>query len=123
VPVTFRTDILSTTGLLAMPLLLPSLLSSSLESPLVTDRGLCTLFLDPSAEPLQALDSDVLEPLCTLSLTSGTRSLPSAPRFTIERSRRCDVDMVAGNECADVGDVGTDPEWADERDSDRRLND
>jgi len=50
-------------------------LSSSLS--LVTESGLRALHAEVAeVGPLHVLESDVLEALCILSLTSGTRSLP-----------------------------------------------
>jgi hypothetical protein len=42
--------------------------------PLVTESGLRALHAEVG--PLEVLESDALEALCILSLTSGTKSLP-----------------------------------------------
>ena len=61
-------------------------MSSSLS--LGPERGLQTLRRElVEADPLQTLLREALDPLCTFSLTSGTRSLPSAARWRMERSR------------------------------------
>jgi hypothetical protein len=59
-------------------------LSSSLS--LVTESGLRALPPD-EVGPLHVVESDAVELLCTLSLTLGTRSLPSIPGGRRERSR------------------------------------
>jgi hypothetical protein len=77
--------------------------SSSLS--LVADKGLLTLLLELDVVgPLHALESEPLEPLWTLSLTSGTRSLPWAPGWRRDRSR---LGERAGKERVDeAGDAG-----------------
>ena len=59
-------------------------LSASLS--LVTESGLRTLHV-VEVGPLQVLESDALEPLCSLSLTSGTKSLPWTAGGKSARSR------------------------------------
>ena len=74
---------------------LPIDLSSSLS--LVTESG-----LRDEVVPLHVVESDAVELLCTLSLTLGTRSLPSIPGGRRERSR-------LGGDCegeAEVKEVG-----------------
>jgi len=67
-------------------------LSASLS--LVTESGLRTLHV---VVPLHVLESDALEPLCSLSLTSGTKSLPwtaggRSARSRLGRDRETDWD-------------------------------
>ena len=89
--------------------------SSSLS--LVIERGLRAL-LCAEVVPLQLLESDALELLCTLSFTSGTKSLPSIPGGRRARSR------LVGDWEMDVGDVGVAVEgWKEVRESDLCWND
>ena len=82
---------------------------------LVTERGLRALLL-LELGPDHALDKEELEALWTFILTSGTRSLPSAPGWSNERSRFCGE--VEGKGFEDCGG-----EYKDTRDSDLRLKD
>ena len=75
-------------------------LSSSLS--LVTDSRLRAL-LD-EVGPLHVVESDAIELLCTLSLTLGTKSVPSIPGGRRERSR-LGGDWEAGAEAEEVGVV------------------
>jgi hypothetical protein len=71
-------------------------------------KGLRTLWLlrelaDDDAAPLQRLESDVPLLLWTFILTSGTRSLPSAPFGTRERC----LGEGSGSECVEAADEAT----------------
>jgi hypothetical protein len=77
-------------------------LSASLS--LVTESGLRALHAEVG--PLHVLESDALEPLCILSLTSGTKSLPWTAGGRSARSRLGgdrETDWVSGEETS-VGD-------------------
>ena len=79
-------------------------LSASLS--LVTESGLGTLHVVVEVGPLQVLESDALEPLCSLSLTSGTKSLPWTAGGKSARSRfGRDRETDSGEE-ASVGEDG-----------------
>jgi hypothetical protein len=62
-----------------------SLALSSASLSLVTESGLRALLA--GVGPLEVLESDALEQLCTLSLKSGTSSLPWIARGRRVRSR------------------------------------
>jgi hypothetical protein len=80
--------------------------SSSLKSFIVEDSGLRTLLLELAVVgTLHALESEVLEALLTLSLTSGTSNFPSAPGMSSDRSRFWLEGAVVGKS-GDVGDKG-----------------
>lgn len=88
-------------------------LSSSLS--LVTESGLRALLAEVG---LHALESDALELLCVLSLTSGTRSLPWSAGGSKARSR----ERLEGDR-AWVGGLSVGVERTEERESDRRWKD
>ena len=92
-------------------------LSSSLS--LVTESGLRALLIEVG--PLHVLESDALEPLCNLSLTSGTKSFPwiaggSRARSRFGGDRETDWDP---EEEVSAGVEG----WGEGREADRRWND
>ena len=92
-------------------------LSSSLS--LVIESGLRALLAEVG--PLHALESDALELLCILSLTSGTKSLPWIAGGRRVRSRLGgdrETDWVSEGELS-VGVEG----WGEGRQTDRRWND
>ena len=96
----------------------PSLdLPSSLS--LVTESGLRALHAEVG--PLHTLESDALEPLCILNLTSGTKSLPWTAGGRSARSRLGgdrETDWASEGELS-VGVEG----WGEGRETDRRWND
>jgi hypothetical protein len=70
------------------------LISSRLSEPLVRERGLLALLLELvglKGVGLE-LEIEVLEPVRTFNLTSGTSNFPSAPGWRIDLSRLLDCD-------------------------------
>ena len=115
-----KADSLSTVGRLrltgteeALSVDLPSSLS------LVIESGLRALLAEVG--PLQVLESDALDPLCILSLTLGTKSLPWTAGGRIARSR---LGGERETDSASEGVVGAGEEGRrDVRETDRRWND